>query len=67
MSTRTSFHKYNCTLVRDTCGLFEEEVGTLAVDDVGGFVYWSYDQRTIKQASLHGFKPKTLLETGKLV
>ena len=37
----------------------------LAVDDVGGFLYWA-EPNAIKQASLDGSNTTTLLRTGKL-
>ena len=51
--------------MRDTCGLFEDYTGGLAVDDVGGFVYWVEGDK-IKQTSLNGSNRETILETGKL-
>ena len=52
--------------VNDTCGFFEAEVNGLAVDDVGGFVYWLDGFKTIKQTSIDGSNTKTILESGKL-
>ena len=51
--------------LRYMCGLFEDVQG-LAVDDVGGFVYWVDDYKTIKQASLDGSNTTTILTTGRL-
>ena len=45
--------------------MFEEGIWGLAVDDVGGFLYWA-EYSTIKQASQDGSNTETLLTTGTL-
>ena len=45
--------------------MFEDNIKGLAVDDIGGFMYW-IEYTRIRQASLDGSNATTLLETGKL-
>ena len=54
------------TRLRDKYGLFEGDSRGLAVNDVGGFVYWTVGHKTIMQTSLDGSNTTILLETGKL-
>ena len=53
-------------ILRYKYGLFEAYLNGLAVDDVGDFLYWIHQHKTLEQSSLKGSNTMTLLQTGKL-